>query len=277
MSRATVEAERNLALLAWYRERERDLPWRGATDPYAILVSEIMLQQTQAERVAPYYERFLARFPTAEALADAPLVDVLDVWSGLGYNNRAQRLRDAARHVVEHGWPADLTSLQDLPGVGPYTAAALASFAFGHRVAAIDTNIRRVLSRWHGEPLDGPALRATAERSLDDDAGAWNQAMMDLGATVCRPRNPWCEECPVAAWCAGPEGYMPPHPQARFEGSARQLRGAIVRAVVRGPQSFEDLRQETGFPTVELELALEDLLDEGLLAEDEEGDYVVAD
>lgn len=277
MTRISVEAERNLALLAWYTERERSLPWRGVDDPYPILVSEFMLQQTQASRVAPYYERFLERFPTLDDLADAPLVDVLDAWSGLGYNSRAQRLREAARHIRDHGWPGDVAGLQVLPGVGPYTAAALASFAFGERVPAIDTNVRRVLSRWHGEPLDGPALRATAQRALDADAGRWNQAMMDLGATLCRPRNPWCDECPVEEWCTGPEGYVPLHPQARFEGSARQLRGAIVRAVVRGPQSFEDLRRETGFATGEIEMALEDLLAEGLLDEGSDGDYVVAD
>ncbi|RPI20771.1 MAG: A/G-specific adenine glycosylase [Actinobacteria bacterium] len=273
----TLDAERNLALLAWYGDRKRFLPWRNAPGPYGVLVSEFMLQQTQAARVGPYYEQFLARFPTIEALAEAPLADVLEAWSGLGYNSRAMRLREAARQIVTEGWPSDVVGLQELPGVGPYTAAAIASLAFGMRVPAIDTNLRRVLSRWYGESLDGPLLRSAAEAALADDAGAWNQAMMDLGATTCRPRNPRCEECPVEEWCSGPQAYVSPHPQARFEGSARQLRGAIVRAVVRGPQSFEDLRRGTGFTTEEIELALDDLEDEGLIVETEDGDFIVAD
>jgi A/G-specific adenine glycosylase len=273
----TLDAERNQALLAWYADRKRSLPWRERPDPYGVLVSEFMLQQTRAARAAPFFERFMERFPTIEALAKAPLGDVLEAWSGLGYNGRAMRLRDAARRIAVTGWPHDVLGLQELPGVGPYTAAAIASFAFGVRIPAIDTNLRRVLSRWYGEPLDGALLRSAADAALADDAGAWNQAMMDLGSTTCRPRNPLCEQCPVEEWCSGPQAYVSPHPQARFEGSARQLRGAIVRAVVRGPQSFEDLRRETGFPTEELELALDDLEDEGLLIETEDGGFVVAD
>jgi A/G-specific adenine glycosylase len=273
----TVDAERNVALLTWYGERKRALPWRQHTDPYAVLVSEFMLQQTQAARVAPFFERFMGRFPTLESLAEAPLGDVLEAWAGLGYNGRAMRLREAAQRIMVTGWPDDLVGLQELPGVGPYTAAAIASFAFGMRVAAIDTNLRRVLSRWYGEPLDGALLRSAAEAALADDAASWNQAMMDLGATTCRPRNPLCEECPVEEWCSGPQAYVSPHPQARFEGSARQLRGAIVRAVVRAPQTFEDLRRETGFPTEEIELALDDLEDEGLIVETDDGDFIVAD
>lgn len=277
MTSRTLDAERNLALLAWYADRRRSFPWRETTDPYNVLVSEFMLQQTQAARVGPYYDRFMERFPTLETLSDAPLADVLEAWSGLGYNGRAMRLREVAKHIVMRGWPSDVLGLQELPGVGPYTAAAIASFAFGARVPAIDTNLRRVLSRWYGEPLDGPVLRSAAEAALADDAGSWNQAMMDLGATTCRPRNPLCEVCPVEEWCSGPQAYVSPHPQARFEGSARQLRGAIVRAVVRAPQSFEDLRRETGFTTEEIELALDDLEDEGLIVETEDGDFMVAD
>lgn len=272
-----VEVERNAALLSWYRDRKRDLPWRDADDPYLVLVSEVMLQQTQVSRVMPYFLRFLDRFPSVESLAAAPLSDVLDAWSGLGYNTRARRLRDAAQMVVEGGWPTSPEGLLDLPGVGPYTAAAVASFAFGSRIAAIDTNIRRVLSRWHGEPLDGAVLRAAADADLGTPAGDWNQAVMDLAAGLCRPRQPSCEVCPVEPWCSGPDGYTPPPPQARFEGSARQLRGSIVRAVVREPQSFAQLRRETGFPTHEIEMAVEDLTLEGLISRGEDGCYQVAD
>lgn len=272
-----VEVERNEALLSWYQDRKRDLPWRDADDPYVVLVSEVMLQQTQVSRVVPYFRRFLDRFPTVDALAAAPLTEVLEAWSGLGYNTRARRLRDAARMVVEGGWPTSPEGLLDLPGVGPYTAAAVASFAFGSRIAAIDTNIRRVLSRWHGEPLDGAVLRAAADADLGTPAGDWNQAVMDLAAGLCRPRQPSCEVCPVEPWCSGPDGYAPPPPQARFEGSARQLRGSIVRAVVREPQSFVQLCRETGFPTDEIEMAVEDLTLEGLIIRDEHGFYRVAD
>lgn len=272
-----VEVERNEALLSWYQDRKRDLPWRDADDPYVVLVSEVMLQQTQVSRVVPYFRRFLDRFPTVDALAAAPLTEVLEAWSGLGYNTRARRLRDAARMVVEGGWPTSPEGLLDLPGVGPYTAAAVASFAFGSRIAAIDTNIRRVLSRWHGEPLDGAVLRAAADADLGTPAGDWNQAVMDLAAGLCRPRQPSCEVCPVEPWCSGPDGYTPPPPQARFEGSARQLRGSIVRAVVREPQSFVQLCRETGFPTDEIEMAVEDLTLEGLIIRDEHGFYRVAD
>lgn len=260
-----VESERNLALLSWYGDRKRSLPWRDVRDPYPVLVSEVMLQQTGVDRVVPYYRRFLERFPSVDSLADAPLVDVVAVWSGLGYNARARRLHDAARLIVDRGWPADAEGLRELPGVGAYTAAAIASLAFGARIAAIDTNIRRVLSRWHGEPLDGAGLRAAADGDLGTPAGDWNQAIMDLAAALCRPRQPSCDACPVGAWCSGPDGYTPASPQARFEGSARQLRGSIVRAVVRQPQSFDQLRRETGFPTEEIEMAIEDLTGEGLI------------
>ena len=132
------------ALLAWYGRERRDLPWRRTTDPYRILVSEVMLQQTQVPRVVPRYEAWVERWPTAEALAAAPPADVLREWVGLGYNRRALRLHDAARHVAAHGWPEDL---EDLPGVGPYTAAAVGSFAFGRQAVAVDTNARRVFDR----------------------------------------------------------------------------------------------------------------------------------
>lgn len=271
-----VDRERNTALLAWYAEHRRDLPWRGVTDPYLILVSEVMLQQTQAARVVPHYEAFVERFPTVDSLANAPLSDVLAAWSGLGYNARARRLREAARMVVADGWPQTTDELEGLPAVGTYTAAAIASFAYGQHVVTIDTNVRRVISRWNGEPLEGAALRAAAEVALGEPAADWNQAIMDLGASLCLARSARCGECPVADWCAGPESYVPTVPQARFEGSTRQLRGAIVRAVTAAPRSTNELARHTGFPTEEVELALEDLVIEGLLVEGD-GDYSIAD
>jgi A/G-specific adenine glycosylase len=272
-----VEQERNAALFSWYRIHQRTFPWRGVTDPYSILVSETMLQQTQASRVVPFYERFITRFPTAASLTDGDLHEVLTLWTGLGYNSRALRLRDTARLVTEHGWPTTPETLTELPGVGPYTAAAVASFAFGARVAAIDTNFRRVLSRWHGEPLHGAALRAAAETALGDPAPDWNQAMMDLGAMRCTARDPDCRRCPVRDWCSGPSGYRPPVAQGRFEGSARQLRGAIVRTLISGPVTATEISHRTGFRPAEVESALADLSSEGLIAEDGAGTYEIAE
>jgi len=268
---------RNAALLAWYAHQQRSLPWRDETDPYRILVSEIMLQQTQASRVAPFYDRFITRFPTVESLASAVLQDVLDAWTGLGYNTRALRLREAARIIEADGWPTTPETLSDLPGVGPYTAAAVASFAFGAQVPAVDTNLRRVLSRWHGESLRGAALTAAAETALGQPAGVWNQAMMDLGATVCVPKGPRCTVCPVRDWCSGPAAYTPPTAQGRFEGSARQLRGSIIRTLVRHTATVDDIVQQTGFSPSEVEAAISDLSTEGLVQRDADGIYQIAE
>lgn len=266
MSSAPIEQERNAALIAWYKTHGRPLPWRLQPNPYRTLVSEIMCQQTQAERVIPFYERFITRFPSVEALAEAPLKEVIALWNGLGYNARAKRLHEAARHIAVNGWPRDVAGLEQLPGIGPYTARAIAALSFGAHVAAVDTNLRRVLSRWHGEELTVIGLEHAATGALaDTDAAAWNQAVMDLGAAVCRPRRPACSVCPVESWCTGPETYVPPRPQGRFEGSPRQLRGAIVRRLVRSPADFPELTAVTGFPADEVERALETLIDDGLV------------
>lgn len=272
-----IEEERNAALFSWYRTEQRSFPWRGETDPYRILVSEAMLQQTQASRVIPFYDRFLTRFPTAESLAAADLQDVLGLWTGLGYNSRGLRLREAARKIEADGWPTTPAALVELPGVGPYTASAVAAFAFGARVPTIDTNLRRVLSRWHGEPLNGASLHAAAVAALGDPAADWNQAMMDLGATTCVSKMPRCGPCPVKDWCSGPASYTPVPAQGRFEGSARQLRGAIVRCLVRRDATFRDLVQQTGFPTAQVEMALADLMSEQLVRRDEGGVYRIAE
>lgn len=269
---ATIEHERNGALLAWYGSTGRDLPWRGTRHPYPILVSEVMLQQTQVQRVIPFFERFLTRFPTVESLAAAPLAEVLAAWNGLGYNSRAQRLHAAAGRIVEDGWPDDVTGLESLPGVGPYTARAVACFALGHTVVPVDTNIRRVLSRWHGEPLAGSALQAIADQDANGSAAsAWTQAVMDLASGLCKPRSPQCTACPVTSWCAGPDVYVPPVPQARFEGSARQLRGALIRRLVAGPADLETLSSASGFQTDHVREALVDLEAEGMVEETDTG------
>ncbi len=254
---------RTTALLDWYGRNRRDLPWRDTTDPWRILVSEIMLQQTQASRVVEPYERFVTRFPDPSSLAAAPTADVLSFWMGLGYNTRALRLKEAARMISERGWPTTAAELQSLPGVGPYTAAAVACFAFGEQVAAIDTNLRRVLSRWVGRPLEGSDLARTARELVAEGLAIdWNQAVMDLGATICRP-SPDCEACPVSAWCQDPGIYEPPRPQSRFEGSVRQTRAAILRALLDNPADIDDLRAR--FPHADNAVA--GLTAEGLVVE----------
>ena len=204
-------------LLAWFRNSERDLPWRKTRDPYAILVSEVMLQQTQVERVIPRWRRWLERWPTVEALAAAAPADAIVEWQGLGYNRRAVSLHRAARADVERGWPNDLT---ELPGVGPYTAAAVGNFAFGRDVLPLDTNVRRVQERT-GETFDASCA----------------QAIFDLGATICLARIPRCDACPLAELCPSRgTRYEPLRKQGRFEGSFRQRRAAALRAVAAGEQ-----------------------------------------
>ena len=199
-------------LLAWFRANGRDLPWRRTRDPYAILVSEVMLQQTQVERVIPRYLRWLERWPTAGALAAAPLADVIREWQGLGYNRRAVNLHRAAQRVTAEGWSDDLTTL---PGVGAYTAAAIGNFAFGEAVLPVDTNVGRVQER-------------TGHAFGPESA----QALFDLGATVCLARVPRCGVCPLAAACPSRgQRYEALRKQSRFEGSFRQRRAAVLRRV----------------------------------------------
>jgi len=212
-------------LLAWFRKRGRDLPWRSTRDPYAILVSEVMLQQTQVERVVPRYLSWLERWPTAAALAAAPLGDVLRGWQGLGYNRRAVNLHRASRSIAGEGWPEDLT---DLPGVGRYTADAVARFAFGAPVLPVDTNVRRV-----------------RERSGGTFSPAAAHALMDLGATVCLARVPRCPACPLAPACPSRGRRYPPlRRQDRFEGSFRERRSRALRLVLEGARELDDLDGE---------------------------------
>lgn len=193
-------------LLAFYDARSRDLPWRREADPYRVWVSEVMLQQTRVEAVIPYYERWMRRFPTLEALAEADVDDVLREWQGLGYYARARNLHRAARLVRErHNGriPADPEALRQLPGVGEYTAGAIASIAFGIPAPAIDGNVRRVFSRLLDDPDPAPSeLRGVVAALVPEDRpGDFNQALMELGATICTPRSPACDRCPVAAMC----------------------------------------------------------------------------
>jgi len=188
-------------LLDWYRHAHRDLPWRATRDPYRILVSEVMLQQTRVEAVLPYYAAFLKRFPDAAALAFAPEQEVLAQWSGLGYYSRARNLQRAAQVIVKAGeFPREYAGIRALPGVGEYTAAAVASIAFELPHAAVDGNIRRVLARLMN--YDGQRFQELADASLERSSpGEFNQALMELGATICVPKKPRCLLCPVRAYC----------------------------------------------------------------------------
>jgi A/G-specific adenine glycosylase len=197
-------------LLAWFAEHKRDLPWRADRDPYRVWISEAMLQQTRVETVLPYYARFMARFPTLDALAEAPIEDVLAAWSGLGYYRRARTLQAAARTIIaEHAgvFPRDRERLLALPGIGPYTAGALASIAFELPEPLVDGNVARVFCRLFalaGEPSSLNAelwSRARAMMPGEGSCGAWNQALMELGALICTPRDPRCGDCPLRSDC----------------------------------------------------------------------------
>ncbi len=223
-------------LREWYAKNARDLPWRRTNDPYAILVSEVMLQQTQVERVIPRWLAWLERWPTPAALAAASPGDVIREWQGLGYNRRAVNLHRAACAIVERGWPDDLT---DLPGVGPYTAAAIRNQAFGEAVLPVDTNVARIHERT-GHAFGPEAL----------------QALFDLGATVCLARVPRCEACPLAVRCPSRgRRYEPLRKQSRFEGSFRQRRAALLRLVAEDEQPLDRLDAD----------AVDSLLKDGLV------------
>ena len=236
-------------VLGWYEKNRRALPWRETSDPYAILVSEVMLQQTQVERVIPKFLEFLELFPTIQSLAAAPLAQIIRRWAPLGYNRRAVRLHEIAREVA-HKWngslPQAYEDLLRLPGIGPYTAAAVACFGFGAQRAAPDTNVRRVLARLflgHSEATARQIAEATSRTLPSGRAETWNQALMDLGASLCSARKPRCSECPLAAWCLyraqeearalrpseaaeRPASYQA---KAGFVGSNRFYRGRVIQ------------------------------------------------
>ncbi|HEU5432119.1 MAG TPA: A/G-specific adenine glycosylase [Thermomicrobiales bacterium] len=249
--RAAKIAAVRRGLLRWFAANARDLPWRRTRDPYRVLVSEVMLQQTQVERVIPYYETFLERFPTVQALASAPTSAVIQSWAGLGYNRRAVNLQRTARAVVkehEGAFPRSVKELQKLPGIGPYTAGAIACFAFEQDTPFIDTNMRRVLHRWFfGVDVPQPfasdrQLLAVAAATLPPgDGWRWNQALIEFGALQCTARKPACVVCPLQAECAafpaiqGVIQTLPPgvrrKQEAPFAGSQRYFRGRVVAAL----------------------------------------------
>lgn len=252
------------ALLSWWERNGRDLPWRRTRDPWAVLISETMLQQTQVPRVETRFPAFLAEFPTPAACAAAPAGDVVRAWAGLGYNSRALRLHQCATAIVErHGGelPEDLDALLALPGIGPYTARAVLVFAFERDLGLVDTNAGRFLSRAGAGRAVGPrAAQELADSLVLPGTGwAWGQAVFDLGALVCTKRAPRCDVCPIVRSCAWARaGFPPPDPvlgsagisggQSTFEGSDRQGRGRLVDALRSGPVALADLPVVLGWP-----------------------------
>jgi A/G-specific adenine glycosylase len=254
---------RRAAVLAWWSGQRRDLPWRQTRDPWEVLVCEVMAQQTQVARVAARWRPFLDRFPTPAALAAEPAAEVLRWWSGLGYNRRARDLHRCAEMVVERHegrLPDSIEDLLALPGIGPYTARAVLAFAFERDHGVVDTNTARVLARWTGRALLVAEAQARADAEVPPGrAWAWNQALLDLGATVCRRRDPRCGACPVVDGCAWAQaGRAEPDPadgsagvsggQSRFAGSDRQGRGRLVEALRHGDVQTEDLATIMGWP-----------------------------
>jgi A/G-specific adenine glycosylase len=291
-------------LIDWFRQHGRDLPWRHSRDPYAILVAEVMLQQTQVDRVVPRYLAFLDAWPDVAALAAAPTAEIIRFWSGLGYNRRAVNLQRAAQWVIAEcggAFPRDVASLRQLPGVGAYTAGAIACFAFEADVAFADTNIRRVLERqWLGEGAAGrdAAIQQLAGRVVPPGRGWWwNQAIMELGALVCTARAPACQRCPIAASCAdyaqrraappliglgGAPQRIAERRSAPFAGSRRYYRGRVLellRAAPPGaPVAYAVLAQQLAGAAIAppadpdwLRQLVADLARDGLLVADDAG------
>jgi A/G-specific adenine glycosylase len=264
-------------VLEWGLPRLRDLPWRQTRDPWHILVSEVMLQQTQTSRVIPKWHAFLEEFPTPSRCAASSLGDVLRMWQGLGYPRRARDLHGAASCIATAGqFPSTLEGLLALPGVGAYTARAVLAFAFEHDVAVVDTNIARVLARVAGTRLTPKQAQAAADAQLPcGHAWAWNQCLMDVGAVLCRPSAPECGACPFRSRCSwrgvgddpaiGSAGVS--RTQQRFDGSDRQARGLLMRAVGNSPVGRDDLSAVMRCDDERAQRLASSLLDEGLLVE----------
>lgn len=269
-------------LLAWAEATGRALPWRQTRDPWAVLVSEVMLQQTQVSRVVPRYRRFLERFPTPAVCASAPVGEVIAEWVGLGYNRRAVNLHGAATVVAgEHDgrFPDALDDLIALPGVGPYTARAVLVFAFERDIGVVDTNVGRILARTRGRRLSPRQAQDLADQWVPSGRGwRWNQALFDLGAGVCTKREPRCGRCPLRGVCrwrgVGDDpatgSAATSRPQARFEGSFRQGRGRLVAALGHGPVLERDVAEVVGWaPGPRVDRCVAALVDDGLIVVDD--------
>ena len=278
------------AVLAWGLPQLRDLPWRRTRDPWAVLVAEVMLQQTQVSRVLPKYAAFLQAFPAPAVCSTAALGEVLQRWSGLGYPRRARHLQLAARIITERFdgvFPRSVDELLQLPGVGSYTARAIAVFAFELPEAVVDTNIARVLARVSGRRLTPKSAQAIADELVPaEESWAWNQVLMDLGAARCRPK-PQCDECPAAPWCTWSlNGRPSPDPaigsagvstaQSAFEGSDRQARGKLIARLVGGQLAIIGAAAVMEVEERRAAVLVDALIAEGLISRStaDRGDYL---
>lgn len=266
-------------LLEWWPEVARDLPWRHTRDPWLVLVSEVMSQQTQVGRVIPKWTAFVDRFPTPADAAAVPAGDLISMWVGLGYNRRALMLHSCAVEIVErHGGlvPDTLDELLALSGIGPYTARAVMAFAFEADVGVLDTNIGRVLARVGGGPLDQRRAQQWADRLVPTGRSwEWNQAFLDFGAKICQKRTPQCEQCPILTLCrwqgsgddpaVGSAGVSAP--QSKFEGSDRQGRARLVAKLGQGPMPVSQARETLGFgnDSERVDRVLASLLSDGMV------------
>jgi len=263
-------------VLGWASSTIRELPWRTTRDPWGVLVSEVMSQQTQVGRVAEKWPVFMERFPTPSACAASPLGDVLQLWQGMGYPRRARNLHQCAVAIVELGeFPEDLESLLALPGIGPYTARAVLAFAFGHDVGVLDTNVGRVLARVGGKSLSVSEAQTLADALVPSgESWLWNQAMMDLGGTVCTSRRAHCDECPLRDICQwrGDSGVADParssagasRPQAQFEGSRRQARGLLLKRLGQGAVELDEVPDIVNRSPAQAHEVVDGLVEDGL-------------
>lgn len=277
---APTPAHAFTVLSEWFSTHARDLPWRKTRDPWAILVCEIMSQQTPVNRVEPVWREWMKRWPTPADLAHASPAEVLISWSTMGYPRRALRLQESARVISERtdGFPRTYEELLELPGVGPYTAAAVMAFAFNKRSVVLDTNIRRVLARWHGDALPAPSqTKGEVKRAesfvphADAEAAVWNGAIMEFGALTCTARAPLCEGCPLADHCDWFRAGRPADEHAhrrrpqQWEGTNRQARGAIMAQLRIAPSGYDDLVADTALELARFAPALDGLLADGLV------------
>ena len=263
-------------VLAWASTTIRELPWRTTRDPWGVLVSEVMSQQTQVGRVAEKWPVFMERFPTPSACAESSLGEVLQLWQGMGYPRRARNLHQCAVQIVELGeFPSDLDSLLAMPGIGPYTARAVVAFAFGHDVGVLDTNVGRVLARVGGVSLSVSDAQELADSLVPEgESWLWNQALMDLGGTVCTSRIAHCEVCPLSDVCAWRGDLVVTDPatasagvsrrQARFEGSDRQARGRLLKRLGQGAVRVDDVPEIVGRESQVARKVVEGLVRDGL-------------
>lgn len=271
-------------VLGWASTTIRELPWRTTRDPWGVLVSEVMSQQTQVGRVAEKWPIFMELFPTPEACAKSSLGDVLQLWQGMGYPRRARNLHECAAAIVESGqFPNDLDTLLALPGIGPYTSRAVLAFAFGHDVGVLDTNVGRVLARVEGRSLSVAEAQALADELVPaGESWLWNQAMMDLGGTVCTSRIAQCDDCPLVDICAwrGDSDVPDParnsagvsRPQAKFEGSERQARGMLLKRLGIGAIAMGDVSEIVNREPFHARSIVDGLVKDGLCVVD--GDMI---